>query len=76
MINRDAKPAEGTPYNRGTVIRIDGDLYAWAEVDPERCSAYEALSFAADRAARLARELQREADKHVESTRREWADAR
>lgn len=75
MINRNAKPA-GNAYARGTVIRIDGSLYLWSEVDPERCAAFESLSFAADRAHRLARELQREADKHVESTRREWRDAK
>lgn len=73
MINRNAKPEQGL-YVNGPVIRINGTLYAWAEVDPERCAAYEALSFAADRAARLARELQREADKHVDSTRREWEE--
>ena len=75
MINRNAKPT-GAGYERGPLIRINGDLYAWAEVDPERAAAYESLSFAADRADRLARELRREADKHVDSTRREWRDAR
>ena len=73
MINRNAKP-RGALYVNGPLIRINGDLYSWAEVDPERAAAFEALSFAADRAARLERDLRREADKHVESTRREWED--